>query len=120
MIVDRELSDMFTVKNLVEELKLEIVAGERGMINLITDVYIGDLLSWVMAKVDDGNIWITIQTHANIVAVAVLKDVSCVIISENAMIDNDTITRANVEEIPLLRSSLNSYQLALRIGELLK
>ncbi|MGV8145697.1 MAG: DRTGG domain-containing protein [Alkaliphilus sp.] len=111
---------MLTVKKLVEELNLEIVAGENGMISIITDAYIGDLLSWVMAKVDEGNVWITIQTHANIIAVALLKDVSCVIVSENAVIDDDTIKRANTEEIPLLRSSLNSYQLALRIGELLK
>ncbi|MCD5415215.1 MAG: AraC family transcriptional regulator [Clostridiales bacterium] len=111
---------MLTVKNLVEKLELEVVAGENGMVGIVTDVYIGDLLSWVMAKVDDGNVWITIQTHANTIAVAVLKDVSCVIITENAMIDKDTIKRANTEEMPLLRSSLNSYQLALRIGELLK
>ncbi|KAB3531455.1 DRTGG domain-containing protein [Alkaliphilus serpentinus] len=106
------------VKILVEELGLEVVGGANGLNNKYTGVYISDLLSWVMAKLQPGSIWITIQTHVNIVAVALLAEAACIIIPEGAAIDENTISKANEEGIPLLRSTLTAYQLALKIKEL--
>lgn len=108
---------MNTVKDLIEALELEMLGGSEGLDKEINGVYIGDLLSWVMAHVQPGDAWITIQTHVNIIAVGVLGEVSCIIIPENAEVDEATITKANVEEIPLLRSSLNAYQLAIKLNQ---
>ncbi|SCY16424.1 DRTGG domain-containing protein [Alkaliphilus peptidifermentans] len=108
------------VKELIEALNLELIAGEEGTENKITGVYISDLLSWVMAKLQAGNVWITIQTHVNVVAVALLGEASCMIIPEGADIDENTIAKANEEKIPLLRSQLTAYELALKIKEVSK
>ncbi len=109
---------MHKVNDLIKLLELELIAGEGGLENTISGVYIGDLLSWVMAHLQAGNIWITIQTHVNILAVALLADASCIIIPEYAEIDSQTIEKANYEGIPLLRSKFSAYQLAIKIKEL--
>ena len=56
----------------------------------ISGVYIGDLLSWVMGRAESGDAWITIMSNVNIIAVASLSDVSCIILSENVEIDDET------------------------------
>lgn len=107
-----------TVKHLVEKLDLKVVAGEEGTDKRVEGAYICDLLSWVMSHAEKGNVWITVQTNVNIVAVAVLTEVSCIIVPENIEIDNQTIHKANQEGIPLLSSTLSGYQLACKLNEL--
>ncbi len=109
---------MLQVKSVVEKLQLEIIAGAGGLETEVNGMYIGDLLSWVMANIDKGNCWVTIQTHVNVIAVALLGEASCVIIPENAEIDENTIEKANAENIPLLRSSLSAYEIALMFSKL--
>lgn len=106
------------VSELVEALGLEVLAGQQGLNTEMKGVYVCDLLSWVMSKLEKGNCWITIQTHINIVAVALLGEAACILIPENAKVDDNTIEKANEEQIPLLRSPLNAYQLIKKIGEL--
>lgn len=108
---------MSNVRELISTLELELIAGEGGVDNAITGVYICDLLSWVMANLQAGNIWVTIQTHVNVLAVALLAEASCIIVPEAAEIDSQTINKANEEEIPLLRSRLSAYDLAIKIKE---
>lgn len=101
-----------TVRNLIEKLGLEVLAGCDALDNEINGCYCCDLLSWVMAHAQPGNIWITIQTHSNIVAVAMLTDISCIIIPEAISVDEDTITRANENSVVILRSKDNAYVIA--------
>jgi predicted transcriptional regulator len=108
---------MSKVSELVGTLELEVIAGAGGIDKEIAGVYICDLLSWAMANLQAGNIWITIQTHVNVLAVALLTEASCVIVPEAAEIDSQTIDKANAEEIPLLRSRLSAYDLAVKIRE---
>ena len=42
--------------------------------------YTCDLLSWVMAHGEEGMAWVTVQTHMNVIAVAVLSEMACVIL----------------------------------------
>lgn len=100
-----------TVSELKRALNLEAAAENAGMDNEITGGYVGDLLSWVMANLQSGHIWITIQGHINIVAVASLKEASCIIIAENAKAEETTISKANSQDVPILYSSMNSYEL---------
>ena len=81
-------------------------------------VYICDLLSLVMAKSSSLNLWITIQTHVNIIAVASLMELSTIIVAEGMDIDEETIVKANDIGIPLLRSKLSSFELASKLSKL--
>ncbi|KJF28206.1 AraC family transcriptional regulator [Clostridium aceticum] len=109
-----------TVEELSNKLGLEVVAGQQSITKAVKGAYIGDLLSWVMAHIDSEDAWITIQTNINVIAVAALRDVSCVIVVENADIEAPTINKANEEGIPLLRSSLNAYKLAVQVYKFLE
>lgn len=78
----------------------------------ITGGYTGDLLSNVMANADTGDIWITIQGHQNAVAVALLVEISAIIIAENSEIEDKAIKRAEEKGINLLRSPLSAFEIA--------
>ena len=84
----------------------------------IDDVYIGDLLSDVMSNADEGTLWLTVQAHVNVVAVAHLNDFVGVIFVQNRYPDQETIARATEYHIPLFVSQLNSYQLTKQLVSL--
>ncbi len=105
------------VRDIIEKLDLSIVAGENALDNEITTVYVGDLLSWVMANAKQGSIWIPIQSHVNIVAVASLLNLSCIIVAEGAHVDEEAIEKANNENIPIFSTDKDTYNL---IKELIK
>lgn len=83
----------------------------------IGSVYIGDLLSWVMSHSEQNCAWITVQTHINIVAVAVLLEMSCIILPEGCTPDEDTQKKALEENIPLLVSPWTAYNIACFLKE---
>ena len=62
-----------TLKKIVEELNLKIVSGEDKLDRDVSRGYVSDLMSDVIANARAGDIWITLQIHLNIVAVAVSK-----------------------------------------------
>ena len=64
------------LSELCEKLSLTVVAGETNLDTAFDGVYAGDLLSWVMGRAESGNVWITIMSNINIVAVATLADVA--------------------------------------------
>lgn len=86
----------------------------------IDGAYIGDLLSWVMGRACENNVWITIMSNLNVVAVASLSDVSAVIFAEGVTPDAELIKVAIDKGINLLCSSLPAYETAIKLGELLK
>ncbi|HLO90863.1 MAG: serine kinase [Chloroflexota bacterium] len=90
------------VKELAEQLKLKVVSGEAGLDNEITGGYTSDLLSDVIGNADQGNIWITLQTHKNVMAIASLKDLSAVLIVNDHQPEPDMIAQSNEEHIPVL------------------
>ncbi len=107
------------LSTIIEELELEIVTGETGIRNIeIEGVYIGDLLSLVMAKAKHDEIWITIQTHINVVAISDLLDLGAILIAENMEIDEDTIEKALDMEKVVLKSKLPAFELACRLHDL--
>ena len=82
-------------------------------------VYIGDLLSWVMGRAREGNVWITIMSNQNVAAVAVLCDTACIILSENVQPDAELLERAEKQGVTLLGSEMDEYQLCWRMKALL-
>ena len=103
-----------TVEKLVQSLSLEVLSLEDGK-REIAGGYCGDLLSWVMGKARSGNAWITIMNNLNVIAVASLTDVSCVIFAENSEVDEQIVQKGREQGINLLRSGLDAYTLYARI-----
>lgn len=84
----------------------------------IDGVYIGDLLSWVMGRASEGNAWITIMSNVNVVAVATLADVSCVILAEDVTPEQQIIELAKDKGVNLLKAEANAYSIACSFSEL--
>jgi len=84
----------------------------------VTNGYVSDLMSCVMAGASKNDLWVTLQSHSNIVAIAALLDLSAVIITENSQPDEDTITKANQENIILLSTHLSSFDVVGKLWEL--
>lgn len=106
------------VSELITKLHLEVLNlsdGEKS----VNGVYCGDLLSWVMGKLQQGNAWVTIMTNVNVVAVSSLADASCIIISENSEIEKEVIEKARLNDINLLRTKLSSFEICCMLGEAL-
>ena len=105
------------VREIQEKFNLELAAGEKGLDREVSGAYCGDLLSDVMANSAKGDIWLTIQSHQNIMAIAVLKELAAVVLVNGHLPEDDTKTRADEEKIPILLSGSTAYYLA---GELYK
>ena len=109
-------------------MTLDEIITELGLVRL-TDVslddqekpeygYTSDLLSCVMTGASKGSLWVTLQCHINIVAVATLLDLAAVIITEGALPDETTINKANQEGVVLLSTSKRSFEIVGRLWEL--
>lgn len=85
----------------------------------VKGAYVGDLLSWVMGKAESGNAWITIMSSINVVAVATLADVSCVVLAEGVMPDADALEAAKVKGVNILTTPLSAYGAAKKVSELI-
>ena len=83
-------------------------------------VYIGDLLSWVMGRASCDNAWITIMSNVNVIAVASLSDVSCVILAEGVTPDDEILHLAEEKGINILCSGLPTFETAVKISEFVK
>lgn len=107
------------VTQAVEKLNLKTLV-EGDMEREITDCYIGDLLSWVMGRAKEDSIWLTVMGNINAIAVATLADVSCIVLVENASLDEEAKKKAEIHGVTILSCEENSYNLATKIYELLK
>ncbi len=106
------------VKELCEKLNLSVLV-EGDSDREITGGYCGDLLSWVMGRAQSGDCWFTVMGNVNAVAVAFLADCACIVLCENATLDEDAKERAVLQDICVLASQENAYTLANRLGELI-
>ena len=104
------------VKDLVKKLKLEVVA-EGDIDKEVSGGYSSDLLSDVMAQTHEGTVWLTIQTHENIIAVATLNELAAVIITNGKRPTEGTISKATEQGVNILTAKENSYVIA---GQLYK
>lgn len=85
----------------------------------VTGAYVGDLLSWVMGRAPADSAWVTIMSNLNVVAVASLADVACVILSEDVSPDEDALKKAENEGINLLSVKESSYEVCALLSKLL-
>jgi len=99
------------VSNLVEMLNLKVFSGHAGLDGEITNGYTSDLLSDVMGNASEGAIWVTLQTHKNIMAIASLKELSAVVLVKGYTPDEATLEQSNAENIPILGTSLSAFDI---------
>jgi len=103
------------VSDLVEKFGLKVFSGGAGLNNEITGGYVSDLLSDVMGNAEEGKVWITLQTHQNVMAIASLKDLAAVILVKGFEPEEDTIEHSNEEGVPVLGTDLGTFEIS---GEL--
>lgn len=106
------------VREIQSALKMELAAGEKGLDREVLGGYCGDLLSDAMANAPRAGIWLTVQSHQNIVAVAVLKELAAIVLVNGRKPDPETIVKAEEESIPLLLSPRSAFNVAGRMYEL--
>ena len=106
-----------TVKELAERIGLTYVT--EADTREVKGCYIGDLLSWVMGRAESMSAWITIMNNVNIVAVAALADVSCIILAEGVSVSDEVKEKAKTQGVNILSSGKTAYELAAEISQLI-
>ena len=107
-----------TIREVVDSSQLEILAQHDGLDKEITGGYASDLLSDVIAHSRTGNLWITMQTHRNIVAVATLKELAAVVLVNGRTPEPETLEKAREEKVILLGSRLPAFELVGRLYQM--
>lgn len=100
-----------TVEELAKACNLKVISGKDGLQNQVNDGYVADLLSDVMGNADSGQVWITLQTHKNVIAVASLKELAGVILVKNQQLDEDAMQQSNEDAIPVLSTEKPAFQI---------
>lgn len=103
------------LSEVVKELSLQVITGQDNLEVEITKGYCSDMLSDVIGNAEEGGLWLTIQKHQNIVAVGVMKSLAGIILVKDRQPDENTIAKAQEENLPLLVSPRGSFELAGRL-----
>jgi serine kinase of HPr protein (carbohydrate metabolism regulator) len=101
--------------DLVDKLSLEVRSAHERLDTEVTGGYASDLLSDVIGNSSEGNVWVTLQIHQNVVAVACMKDLAGIILVSQREPEEDTVQKAESEGIPLLVSKLPAFELVGRL-----
>lgn len=108
-----------TVKDIIERLDLKCL-NEANLDAEVSGAYASDLLSDVMGNARSGQVWITMQTHKNVTAIASLKDIPAVIIVRDGVPDDDMLEHAKDEDICLLVSKDATFEVCGKLYELIR
>lgn len=108
------------IKDMAEKLNWKLLAGKAGEENEVEGCYLGDLLSWVMGRAQSGDVWVTVMGNVNAIAVAVLTDVSAIVLADSAALDEDAKMRAEAQGVPVYLSTDSIYVNSVKITEVLQ
>jgi hypothetical protein len=103
---------------IIEKLQLEIRTGASRLDVDVNRGYASDLMSDVIAHANEGDLWVTLQIHQNIVAVAVMKSLAGIILVNGREPDAETIRKAEAEEVPIMISTLPAFELVGKLFEM--
>ena len=101
--------------DLVNALDLKVISAPESLDNEVTGGYVSDLLSDVIGNSRQGDVWITLQGHVNVVAVASMKDLAGIILVNNRQPDEDAVEKAEEEGIAVLVSELPAFEVVGRL-----
>jgi predicted transcriptional regulator len=106
------------LRELIEKLNLELKSASTALDADVKYAYSSDILSDVMSHARDGSIWITLQTHRNIVSVAMLKSLAGIILIGGRNPDDETLKKANEENVAILSTGLTTFEIVGKLYEL--
>lgn len=106
------------LRDVIKDLELEVLSDTGSMDAEVTGGYVSDLLSHVMGKAQSGQIWITMQGHQNIVAVAALSGLAAVVMADGIEAEEQTVTKARDQEVVLCKTNLSVFEIAGRLYRL--
>ena len=107
------------VKDIISTLELNLFGGSQGLNREISGGYTSDLLSDVMGHAESGRVWITLQTHKNVIAIASLKELAAVILIKGFEPDADMLAHAEEEGIPVLGTNEQAFEITGKLFNLL-
>lgn len=107
------MTDTVTGEELSKALGGEILSGNGD--RTLNGCYIGDLLSLAMSNIEEDNVWITVQTNINTVAVATLTDVGAIVMCDGYSPDRDTLEKAKAEEVLIITTEKSAYEAAIEV-----
>lgn len=107
------------VSDLVKALNLTVFSGSEGLNRPVEGGYVSDLLSDVMGFGDSGDVWVTLQNHKNVMAIASLKDMAAIVLVKGIKPEEDTIEQSEEEGIPILGTDKTTFEIVGQIYELL-
>jgi hypothetical protein len=108
-----------TVRQLAEELGLRIYTGNADLRKTITGAYVSDLLSDVMGHAREREVWITLQSHINVIAIASLKELAAIVLVKGVVPDKQVLDKAAAEGIPILGTTAQTFETAGKLFQLL-
>ena len=103
---------------LIQKLNLTVRSAKGNLQREITGGYASDLLSDVLAHGNEGNLWITLQIHQNIVAVASMKNLAGIVLVSGREPEQETVEKAEAENIAIMVSDLPTFELIGRLYDL--
>lgn len=107
-----------TAREVADRLNFRILAGHGE--KTITGFYACDLLSWVISHAGSGNLWVTVMNNLNVLAVATLADVACIVIPEGIEVDGEVLARANAQNITVLSANQTGAEVIVAVSGLIK
>lgn len=111
---------MLTINEIANSLPARILAGKEHLDRIVSGGYACDLLSLVVSKIEEKNVWLTVLGSINVVAVATLAECPCVLLTENGEMDEEVITRANEKSLVVMSTAMTTFEAAAAIDRLLR
>ena len=103
------------LSEIARKLGLEVRVGQDALTAEVRGGYASDLLSDVLAHAQEGDLWVTLQTHLNTVAVASMKGLAGIVLVNGREPQADTLEKAETENVPILVSPLPAFELIGRL-----
>lgn len=101
-----------TLAQINEIIKLKLVSDRFNAERNVSCACVSDILSDVMARAPRDCIWITNQSHENVIAIAFFKELTAVIFANGVVPDEESVQKANLKNITLLTCDANAFDLA--------
>ena len=103
------------LKKIVQECNLKVMCNADKLDVEVNNGYVSDLLSDVLANSEENNLWITLQIHANIVAIASIKGLSGIVIINSREPEEETIKKAQEKGVVIMVSRMTAFELSGRL-----
>ena len=108
-----------TVKQLSDACGFSFVVAGDGVDTEVSGAYACDLLSWVIGRAEENSALVTVMTNVNVIAVAAMADLSCVILTEGVRLDSNALEKAEQNGIPVLMSEKTTFETCALLSKVL-